>query len=231
MGFYWKIGDETKKDQLFQNFVGFFFNICNQFYINGLYCSLFMIPTIKNVLKREVSGNLYRVSTFYFSLAVSMLLNSLIYAVIYTPLTYLTINFFFDSFALNFLHIFNYFCLNFFMFTIGQYTGLFIGSTFNETLTFIISPLLFIIFMLGSGFYRGNNSLPSYISWLLYISPYKYLIELLMRNFGYNDVTRNIPDVMNYNFGVEECIPILLTMMSVFLISGWMGLKIYSSIF
>jgi hypothetical protein len=232
MGFYWKIGDENKKAQLFQNFVGFFFNNCNQFFINGLYSAVFMIPSIKVVLKREVSAKLYRVSTFYFSIAITLLVNSLIFATIYTPIIYLAIKFYFETFKLNLEHFLIFYCLNFFNFTLGQYTGLFIGSTFSEELTYIISPLMFIVFMLGSGFYRGNNSIPSYISWLLYVSPYKYVMELLMRNFNEFSIdTKSIPDLMNYNYGAEICLPVLFGMMILFLMSGWAGLKLYSSKF
>jgi hypothetical protein len=232
MGFFWNIMAEGKKEQFFQNYIGFFFNTANQLFINGIFTVLFMIPRLKTVLKREHAANLYRVSTFYLSLALILLLNSLIYAFVFTPATYLSVNLLMKTRIEN-LEVFSSFLgLNFFMFTLGQYYGLLLGSCLSETATLILSPLIFIFFLLGAGIYRGNDSLPKYVSWLFYTSPYKYFLELEFKNFeDLNDVTKYIPEALNYNFGIKVCVSTLLGIMSLSLIFGFIGLKKFVSKF
>lgn len=235
MGFYWQIGDMTEPDRynnLQKNYVGFFFNNINQFFINGIFTSVFMIPTIKPVLKRESAAKLYRISTFYTSLCTTMLINSLIYAVIFSPITYFSIDFMTGDPVVDFWVLTNYFILNFSYFTLGQFLGLMIGGWLNEQATFVATPFVFIVFMLGSGFYRGNSTIPKFISWFLYISPYKYMLELLLKNFDdFNDITKKIPENMNFNIGVEECISILVSFGVIVLIFGYIGIKYKSSKF
>ncbi len=232
MGFYWNIGSEDKKDQLFQNYIGFFFNNVNQFFINGIYTSIFMIPTLKTVLKREYSAKLYRISTFYSSLALSLLINSFLYAIIFCPVTFFTLNLIFET-ALDNLNVFSiYFLLNFFIFSLGQFFGLLIGGSLPEAAGYVVTPFMFIIFMLGAGIYRGNQSLPQFVAWFLYISPYKYLLELTMKNFmNFNQITEKIPDLMDYNYGNEVCIPTLIGTMMTVLIIGYFGIKNYAAKF
>lgn len=232
MGFYWNIGAEDKKDQLFQNYVGFFFNNVNQFFINGIFCSLFIVPAMKIILKREYSAKLYRLSTFYTSLAITLLINSLIYTLIFTPICFFSINLLVSDPIQNFWQFWIFFFINFFMFTLGQFFGLCIGGSFAENVSLVISPFILLIFMLGSGFYRSNDSLPKFISWLFYTSPYKYLLELLMKNFEhFNAITEHIPEQMKYDYGLEICISVLLATSAIILILGFIGIKLYASKF
>lgn len=227
MGCYWQFGNPEKSENLFSNFIGYYFNNINSFFINGLYTTLMMLPVLKNVIKRESSAKLYRLSSFYISLLIVLLLNSIIYAVIFTPLLYYTIDFYYD---IN--HFLIYFCYNFAIFTFGQYFGLCIGANFSYTSTYLVSPICFITFMLGYGFFRGNSSLPSYLSWFLYISPYRYFMELTLKNFAdAKDITKSVPERLDYNFGFEYCIYYLVCWISVILIIGFMGLKFYTAKF
>ena len=186
-----------------------------------------MIPVLKLVIKREYSAKLYRLSPFFFSLVTILLLNSFMYALIFTPILYFTIDVYYD-----FIHFINYFILNFVLFTFGQYFGLLIGGSFPENISFVISPVFFIIFMLGSGFFKGNSTLPSYISWFLHISPYKYFIELTLKNFcDAKEITKDIPEILGYTFGVDVCIYILLGWITVVLILAFLGFKFYTAKF
>jgi hypothetical protein len=227
-GFYWRIGDTDKYDpKTFSfNYVGFFFNNLNQFFINGMYTALFMIPTIKAILKREYSAKLYRISSFFCALATTVLINSIIYAIIFSPITYFVIDMLKD-----FEHLFYYFCFNFFIFTLGQYFGLAIGGAFPEQVTFVVSPLLFIFFFLGSGMYRDLSSLPSWISWLFYISPYKYGLEVYVRIESSFKPDERIPENFHMDLGIEKCLPILAATMVTILILGGSGIKLFSSKF
>jgi hypothetical protein len=220
MGYYWDFG--SKRDiSLFINFIAYFFNNTNMFFINGLYTTLMMLPPIKSVLKRESSANLYRVSSFYTSLLVLLLLNSFIYAAVYTVTLYFTIGLYNDV-----SHFFLYYLANFLFFTFGQYFGLFFGSLFPGQISLIVAPFTFIFFMLGSGFYRTNASMPGFIAWLFDISPYKYFIEILVKMFAdATPITKDLPTMLDYTFGIANCIYLLSGYMVVIIILGLIGMK------
>jgi ABC-type multidrug transport system permease subunit len=232
MGFYWNIGAENKKDQLFKNYMGFFFNNVNQFFINGMYTALFAIPVVKNILKREYSAKLYRISTFFLAYIIASLINSLMYAIIFTPITFFSTNLLMQSTEENLTVFSTFFCLDFSIYTLGQFFGLLLGGSLPEHVCFMVSPLMFILFMLGAGVYRGNSSLPNFVSWLFYISPYKYFLELELKNFkNFNEITKRIPDLLQFNYGLEVCIPALIGTMMTVLILGYFGIRSYSAKF
>jgi hypothetical protein len=226
MGFYWQMGDPSKEANLYSNFTGYFFNNVNTFFVNGIYTAIFMIPTVKKVLKREYSAKLYRISTFYLAFATTMLINSMIFAFLFTPVTHFTIHLKPDlkTFLYNLL-------LNLFNFTLGQILGLFFGGTLPQNISFVVTPFAFIIFYLGAGFLRGASSLPSYISWLPYISPYKYLLELYVGNeSSYRPgITDHIPNDLKLNLGLEICIPVLMGMMLFILLLGYIGIRLFAA--
>ncbi len=86
--------------------------------------------------------------------------------------------------------------------------------------------------MLGSGFFKGNATIPGYISWLLHLSPYKYFMELNLKNFAdAKEITKNIPELLGYNYGIDVCLYILSAWISVVLIAGYLGLKFYTAKF
>ncbi len=186
-----------------------------------------MLPVLKNVIKRESSAKLYRLSSFYFSLLVVLLINSILYSVIFSPLLYYTVDFYYDL-----GHFLKYFVYNFVIFTFGQYFGLMIGANFDEKLSFVITPICFIIFMLGSGFYKGNATLPSYLSWLLHLSPYKYFMEMTLKNFAEaKEITKHAPEILDYTNGIDVCIYVLAGWITVVLLIGFLGLKFYTAKF
>lgn len=232
MGFYWNIGSTDKKDQLIKNYIGFFFNNVNQFFINGMYNALFAIPVVKNILKREYSAKLYRISAFFVAYIIASLINSFMYAIIFTPITFFSTNLLMQTTGENVKVFSTFFGLDFFIYTLGQFYGLLLGGSLPEHVCYMVSPLMFILFMLGAGVYRGNSSLPSFISWLFYTSPYKYFLELELKNFqNFSEITKIIPNILDFNYGLEVCIPALIGMMMSVLILGYFGIRSYSAKF
>ena len=230
--FYFGIGREDKQDRIFQNYVGFFFNNVSTSFQNGIFSVIFMLPLIKAVLKREYSAKLYRISSFYVSLVISVLINSIIFGILFTLILYLSTQFFFSDAVINMEHFGLLFVMNLVDFTMGQYFGLFIGGSFDEEASIVITAIFFTFFMLGCGVFRGNSTIPSFISWLFYISPYKYFMEMELKLFSdYSEITKIIPKLLDFNYGYELCISALSGFTLVVLILGFIGLKFYTAKF
>lgn len=224
MGFFWNIGG---KNNLLFNVLGFFFNNCNNFFINGIFTSIFMIPLIRQIIKREYSAKLYRISTFFCSLVIIFLIPSLIYSAIFSPVLFYTI-----KLETNFLMFFYYFLLNFFVYALACYFGVMIGSTFGDELSLIVSPFVFVLFMLGSGYFRSNQSFPKAFSFLNWISPYRYMMELyILIEEDANDVTGRIGETMGYTVGIEVCFAVLAGYLLLALFLGYVSIKVYASKF
>ena len=225
MGFYFGIGNY--KESVGRNILGISFNTTNGFFINGMFSSLFSIPVIRNVLKREYSAKLYRISTFYVAQVIVMLLPSFTISIIYTPIIYYSI-----QVETSFIKFLLFFITNFFQFTLGQTFGLFLGALFDYNKALIVSPLLFILFMLGSGFFRTNDSWPVYLRWINIISIYKYTLELyinIQKDFNYS--TKLLPDLFGYNQGLLTCIIVLICVFILVFVCGYFSVKRFSAKF
>ena len=223
-GFYYDIG---AKDNLFFNYLGICFNSVNNLFINGLFTTLLMIPVIRKLLKREYASKMYSISAFYISLLIILLIPSFLTSIIYSPIMYFGI-----QMNKDFTGFIYFYLITFFTWTLGEFFGLLCGSFFGDQLSLIISPITFILFLLGSGFFRSNASFPSYLKWLNIISPYKYIMELYLKvqqNFNY--ITEILPEAMGYTTGVTESIIILSSTSLLVIILGFIGVRMFSSKF
>lgn len=224
MGFYFGIGE---KDNLFYNLLGYCFNTTNNFFITGLFAALFMVPVVRKVLKREYSAKMYRVTTFYTQFMILILLPALLYSVIYVSILYFAIQIE-NSFKSFIIHL----ALNFFLFSFAECFGTMCGAFFGDQLGLIISPLFFVLFLLGSGFFRSNDSFPSAFRWLNYISPYRYMIELyLYLQKDFNQITSIVAEKMGYTIGVGNCIGILGGYFAVIVLLGFIGVRAFATKF
>jgi len=230
--FYFQLSKEKDEQKLFQNYSSFFFNNISVTFFNAISTSCYIIGSNKSILKKESSSKLYGLSSFYISLITSLFINSIIYAIIYTTMTYIAIQFFFDN---TYKNIEKYLLLlfsNFTKYSIGQCVGIFIGSNFEEKFNGLIIPFVSILFYFGAGFYRGNYTIPSYISWLFYASPYKYYMELELKMFSdYNELTSSIPERMGFSYGLYVCISSLIGITLMVLLFGFIGIKYYTAKF
>ena len=207
--------------------MGFFFNNGNNFFINGMFTSVFMIPVIRQILKREYSAKLYRVSTYYVSLCLLLVIPSLLYSAIFSPVCYFSV-----GLKQDFVSFLYYFVLNTFNYLCGCYFGLFVGAVCGDHLSLIISPFIFILFMLGSGYFRSNDNFPWMFKWLNYVSPYRYMIELyILIEQDYNVITQEIGKKLGYTKGLEACMLILGGYLALGFIMGFIALKLYASKF
>lgn len=221
MGFYFGIGT---KDNIFANLLGLCFNITNNFFINGMFTSLFMVPVIRRLLKREYSAKLYSISAFYISFLFLLLLPAFLVSIIFSPVIYYSI-----QMEVTPILLLYFFCVNFFVYLLGELFGLACGAILGDQLSLVVSPMFFVLFLLGSGFFRTNNSFPAAIKWLNWISPYKYLIEIYLSiEQNYNLETNFIAEKMGYLTGVQDCIIILTATIGFIIVLGFIAVRAFS---
>jgi len=198
---FFDIGKTDDQFIFIQNYFGFMYNCVNTFFINGMFNAIFYIPTLKEILKREYSAKLYRISSFYTTQLLTMMIPCLINSIIFSIGSYFSIrmNTDFSTFML-------FFFLNTFTYLIGTLIGMILGTVLNDQIVFGVSPFVFILFMLGSGFYNLNNTFPVLVAWINYISPYKYLLELFLKTeSNFNAITMQIPAIFGYTNGLTIC--------------------------
>ena len=83
--------------------------------------------------------------------------------------------------------------------------------------------------MLGSGFYNSNGDFPSFFTWINYISPYKYMLEIMYKTQAdFNDITRIVPEKLGYENGLPLCYLVLSSMFGFFLIIEYPFLYLYA---
>ena len=211
--FFWDIG-HAGPQAFFQNFTGFLFNCVNNFYINGMFTSILYIPSFKEILKREYSAKLYRISTFYLTQFLLLMVVCLLYTSIFSLATFYCI-----QLKKDFVTLLLFFFLNSYSYMHGLWLGLFLGTILNEQVVFAVSPFVFVIFMLGSGFYLSNDNFPVVFRWINYISPYKYFMELFLKSeASFNELTMQIPEMLGYKNGYTVCYTALMIMFAFFFI-------------
>lgn len=87
----------------------------------------------------------------------------------------------------------------------GNSIGFFIGAMFKEaSQAAAIGPLITLPMMAFSGMYNKLNSTPTWISWLSYISPFRYGLHLIMEN-QYEGLIIDMPgpDVYDYRADMD----------------------------
>jgi len=206
MSFYFAVGKEENINHFYTNFSGFVFNTVNNFFINGMYTAIYSIPALKNMLKREFPTKVYSFTSFYIALIIYFIVQTLIYSSVYTlPLYFST---YLKQGGMNFALQFFCNCLNYF---IGISYGLLLSSILPEKAIFPIVPWVFILFMVGSGYYRDNNTFPTWFKFLNCLSPYKYLIGINMLNQqNHNKIIDNMIMTLGYDDNIITPVVIMI---------------------
>jgi ABC-type multidrug transport system permease subunit len=72
---------------------------------------------------------------------------------------------------------------------VGNSIGFFTGSLFQDVKKATsMAPVLLLPLMMFSGMYNKLNSIPSWIAWLQYISPFRYGLHMLLTNQYHDSV-------------------------------------------
>lgn len=92
---------------------------------------------------------------------------------------------------------------------VGNSIGFFTGSLFKDAKRASgLAPVLILPLMMFSGLYNKLNSIPSWISWLQYISPFRYGLHMELIN-QYGDSVVSVPS-KGYYYDYKEDLGISL---------------------
>ena len=82
---------------------------------------------------------------------------------------------------------------------VGNSIGFFSGSLFQDVKKATsMAPVLILPLMMFSGMYNKLNSIPAWISWLQYISPFRYGLHMLLLNQYGDSVFTNSTSSYDY---------------------------------
>ena len=122
------------------------------------------------------------------------------------------------------------------MVLIGNSIGFFIGALCpNERIAIAAMPAVILPSMLFAGFMNNVMSIPVWIRWIQYISPFRYSMEAMFRNqYREDDFTYDPTDPMNkypvhsynYDFGMDVCLAIMAVLAIVFRVLALVVLKV-----
>ena len=219
--FFNQIGYSESLVDYVGNLNGLFYNNTTNFFINALFLVIMSMNDTKRKLKKERQSRMYSLYSFYLALLVDYAFYGLIQSVIVGTVMYYSMGLYTDLF-----HLTLYCAVLFFVFMQGTTFSIALSSFLPERLSLILGPTAFVIFMLGSGFFKRNDAFNPHNKWMNTLSPFKYDIELFIRIVeGYNELTGKVAAELAYDSGVSTCLNFLLGFVGVSVVIGFLGLK------
>ena len=148
--------------------------------LNGV---LLTFPLERALLVREYSNGMYSVSAYYLGKFISTLPFDIFFPVVFSCVVYWLVglnsaasSFFLFIFALVLTSL------------VAGSMGIMLGCLFpNAEVAVSLAPVVIIPFMLFAGFYVSLSSIPVWLSWIQYISIFKWALQALIVNEFYNE--------------------------------------------
>ncbi|KAK0521302.1 hypothetical protein OC834_006715 [Tilletia horrida] len=201
---------------------------------NASFAVLFPIisifPLQRQVMLRERSAGVYRISAFYFSKVFTEIPAQLVQRALFYIVVYWMIGFQPSRFGV-------WIAINFLQVACSVALGLFIGSISPSlNVANIIAPLINVLFLLFAPTLLPNP--PPWFVWIRYISPLTYSVMALIQNEmrGLKFQCNGEPQcystgeavISSYNVGtftIAECAGFLFAITFVLLLLGYLGLR------
>eukprot|EP00732_Lithocolla_globosa_P002455 Lithocolla_globosa_v1_NODE_1615_length_2446_cov_108.467169.p1 type:complete len:653 gc:universal NODE_1615_length_2446_cov_108.467169:1985-27(-) len=135
-------------------------------------------PAERILLLREQNNNMYGVLTYYLSKDLSQLPFDILYSSLFSVIIYFLAGFKLETSA------FFFFLLTMLLANLaGASTGLLTGVIApTPEAAVALTPVLLLPFILLGGFFVATESLPVWIAWIGYISPFKWAHQALVTN-------------------------------------------------
>lgn len=202
LSIWWQISDDPLKADSVHNRTGVLY-FCAMFnFIPGMFMVLISFPMERHVFLKEYGGRFYGVvayftAKFFAELPLCVFFPGLLQVLIYYGVG---LNSEFIRFLQNIL-----ICMM--VGLAGNSFGLLVGVIFTDfKVSSIIAPVVFYPMMLFSGFYVSGDSLPVWVTWLEYVSVFRYAMEFLVRvEFEGSAYLPSPVDIFGYNWGKWEC--------------------------
>ena len=193
--------DPTDPKATFNRLGGLYLLILNNF-ISFMQNVLLTFPAERVVYAKEYNSGLYGVVPYYFSKIIIELPFIMIMPWIFIGIIYYVVKFNPEVerfFVLGGCIV--CICL------LGNMWGIFLGAAIpNPKLALQFAPLVFVPFLLFSGYTTNTENIGVYLKWLEYISPFRYAFEWAVWNeFDGTDFNPNPIDTLNFKLGIWNC--------------------------
>jgi len=176
----------------------FFYSI-SQFMSSAMSVVL-TFPAERAVFLREYSANMYSVSAYYFGRSTTEVPFVVLFPALMSFISYYIVGFNDANAGKPFIFA----LILIFVSLAGNATGILVGSVFSDAkVATNVVPVILLPWMIFSGFYINSNSMPNWLGWFQYTSPFRYALESLMWN-QYTDyeLGTGIVDQYGYHLGL-----------------------------
>jgi ABC-type multidrug transport system permease subunit len=188
-GIYCRFGADYTNTITWQTVTGFLFFLSISSVFMSFTPATLVFLQQRSVILKEESGKLYTVWPYFLSRNTVEIPYGLIFPALQALIIYWFVGLsstpgqFFTFYLIMLLMNFN-----------GMSAGLLVGSMLDDAKSVaVLSPIIMQPFIVFSGFFRNKNGMPGWISWIQYLSPFK---------FGFAAFTEN--EVMNRESNVEQ---------------------------
>ncbi|CAD8079189.1 unnamed protein product [Paramecium sonneborni] len=237
---YWQVGkDQPSQDEnvnidvlskYLNNMRGACFVCGTSAIFSALGPLLMLFPVERNIFLKEENSKMYRVSSYFLSKVCLEVPMNVTIQILFSIALYATFGFIWQL-------------ENVILFTVisvsvslsGNGLGIFTGCLFKDAKqSASLGPILLIPLQVFSGQYANLASIPKFISWVQYISPFKYFLEGFGRT-QLNDVTFHLDptgrvispwDYYGMHFGMWNCAIVLISIAVMFHVFGGVFLKL-----
>ncbi|EGR30734.1 hypothetical protein IMG5_124460 [Ichthyophthirius multifiliis] len=214
---WWFIGQDQpsidSKDQnqivkWVSNITGLMFFISIAIFLNIMITYVQLFPKERNLFLKEENSNTYRVYSYFYGKLIVEIPYVILYPILFNSIIYWLTSQRTEGFGIS--------CLILVVLSLaGNGLGLMIGSIFtNNTVVTAISPMLLYSFALFAGFYINLSKMPSWISWIQYISPFRYSLNALMINqlngLVFVEINYDPIKTFDFDFSIWEALGILI---------------------
>jgi len=140
---------------------------------------LLTFPLERALLVREQSNGMYSITSYFLGKYLSNFPLDVFFPTLYSILIYWTVGLNDSSAARFFYYLFCVFCMSICASSMGMSLGCILP---NPEVAVALAPIAIIPFMLFGGFFINLNSIPDWLSWIRYISVFKWGYQGLLVN-------------------------------------------------
>eukprot|EP01091_Cochliopodium_minus_P006107 TRINITY_DN1598_c0_g2_i1.p1 TRINITY_DN1598_c0_g2~~TRINITY_DN1598_c0_g2_i1.p1 ORF type:complete len:702 (+),score=193.99 TRINITY_DN1598_c0_g2_i1:254-2359(+) len=169
-----RIGGKSQKS--IQDRLGAIFFILINLGMGSIQGLLTTFAIERPVFLKEYMGNQYGVTSYFFSKVLVLIPLALL-----SPLIYMVIAYFMIGFQAQAANFFIYVAIIIFICLIMNGCGMAIAA-FSKTvqIALALTPVILLPMIILCGYFLNKDSIPKYLIWIHYISPFKYGYELLL---------------------------------------------------
>lgn len=220
---YWNFGNDGSK--VASNFSCVFFMMITTFYSTVMHAVL-TYPVEAGVFLREHFNNWYSLSAYYLAKALADVPLSII-----CPTLFMSIAYWMSDQPQEWDRFYMLWLANILLAFLGQSFGNAMGTAFESQVALFLTSVFIMPMFLVSGFFVHLDDISPYISWLSYLSIFRYGLESAMiAIYGYNRPPLECHQIYcHYKYparfledlGIKnsaDIVPFNLSMLSVFLV-------------